>query len=148
MRYVLPSVMLMVAGCGGESGVTGAISSMSPIEAQVAKFVRDNANDPGSVEFVRWGPNAKPGEWKAFMGGGYDPAYEIAGLPQPKNRPKSYITHDGHVVRLIYREKNDAGALQIKDAVFFIENDGRIRRVDNPHGDGWLAMRKLMNGDK
>ena len=128
-------LVIFLAGCS-RSVVTpfptkGAAPSTAE-EVVVAKWILDHADDPGSVEFAKWGPNAKPGEYK-------HPVHSDEGGFIPK---MTLGTSPNHIVRVVYREKNRAGALVRRDRIIHLHESGKTaaESPDNPNGDGWLTF--------
>jgi hypothetical protein len=124
-------------------------------EEAVKKYILDHANDPKSVEFVTWGPHDLKGELDALSKdisrtwGEIDKVrredekarkdrgeFVITGptLPQVKQEHVS-----GDILRVRWREKNKAGALEVYDSLFTVRNGKVIDATPQRNGDEWLV---------
>lgn len=112
---------LTVAGCQPLTGTKGVAPSTAE-EKAVAKHILATAHDPGSVEFVKWGPH------QSMAGGG-------AGAG-----PQSNFTHG---MRVVYRGKNALGAMQLQDMLYLIDKTGAVHSGwMNSGGDNWNQTKK------
>jgi len=101
------------------------INPRTDAEKKAAQFIRDNENDPGSVEFSRFGPDDEKG---VIIGGQSKPG--------------------GSVIRVRCRAKNLQGAMELKDVLVFQPADGKTTELPNPWGDDWLkAMQSQPHED-
>jgi len=109
---------LYLAGCSRSVVAPFPTKGAAPSTADeviVAKWILDHADDPGSVEFAKWG-TAKRNEYKSV-----------------------WDFKDARVVRALYREKNKAGALVRKDKLFHIDDKNElIHDEQNAAEDRWI----------
>ncbi len=98
--------------------------AVTEAESKAKQFIRDNENDPKSIEWASFGPNDDKGETV---------------------RPHG----DARVVRVRYRAKNTQNALELKDVLVYEPVDGKapIMMIPNNKGDVWLSYMKLIAAD-
>jgi hypothetical protein len=90
-------------------------------EKAVRDWIVDNANDPASVQFARWGPHNPKGN---------DDFLARLGVDVPKGVA---------VLRVRWREKNKVGALTLHDELFAVSESKVSRIGENHDGDDWIA---------
>ena len=91
-------------------------------EELVKKYVLDHANDAKSVEFATWGPHSLKDE-----------------LGFPSEEVGQQKAEQGFAaLRLCWREKNRAGALERHDSIFFVRNSKVHHAFPNQDGDDWI----------
>lgn len=139
MRYVLPSVMLMVAGCGGEAGVTGANphqATANPHEAMVESLLRKGVIDKTAFRVIKWGPHYS-GEQVAPLF--QDTEFGIAPkeTPDQKSTRLKYAAFGSAGIRVKYFD-----GLMDKDDVFIIRNN-RLISFGVPAADFAASLSKL-----
>jgi hypothetical protein len=91
-------------------------------EKAVRDWIVDNANDPASVQFARWGPHNPKGN---------DDFLAPLGVDVPKGVA---------VLRVRWREKNKVGALTLHDELFAVSESKVSRIGENHEGDDWIAV--------
>jgi hypothetical protein len=119
---------LFLTGCSQVSNPASGVSPSTSVEAIVAKHIVDNANDPKSVEFAKWGPNLlmsdlTPVQQKQF--------WSALATWKDGEQPKGFV-------RVAYREKNVQGALELRDLIVLVLADGRVNMwTATEGGDQW-----------
>ncbi len=115
--------------------VSGQAPDVKKAEAMVKASILDNAGDPDSVKFARWGP--------------HDLTCKSALVPQDMDAmiwplvPFQGFVKDGSgpcpLVRVRFRMKNDRGALAVVDLLFGLRKGKVVFAATNPYGDGWAT---------
>jgi hypothetical protein len=113
---VLPAGCVAAAlavGCGPHRGPQKAAgpAALTAEESRVRAWVLDNAHDPESVRFDRWGPHLGP------EGGEAPPGTTV--------------------VRVRYRALNRQGARELSDVLVGLQGDRVLWAVPNQAGDDW-----------
>jgi hypothetical protein len=125
-------------------------------EEAVKKYILDHANDPKSVEFVTWGPHDLKGELAALAKEVSRVSDELNGvrLENEKAQAKTQNIHvpaapgfpkakredtSGPILRVRWREKNKAGALEVYDSLFTVRDGKVIDATPQRNGDEWLV---------
>src|SRR5262245_54325907 len=54
MRHTLPTLLLLLAGCAPQASSPQGKPPQTPEEKVVARFLKETANDPASLEFASW----------------------------------------------------------------------------------------------
>lgn len=107
--------------------------SLTAEEQAVRAFVLDHADDPKSVEFDRWGPNADAELLRRFRENhspDMSPEWLLTGVPIPEDR---------RIVRCRFRSRNAHGHLRLQDDLYFLDKDGKvIHGAPGNGGDRWL----------
>jgi hypothetical protein len=88
-------------------------------ERTVRDYVLDNAHDPKSVEFDRWGP------------------HDLAGDLGLTEQLQAGTAPGEQVVRVRYRASNPSGAKQLHDELFVVRKGKAVGRFSNDAGDEW-----------
>lgn len=145
MRYALPLLLLACPAAAAQA------PDVKKAEAAVRAYVLENADDPKSVEWVKWGPHDPKGAVaKAAMLPlleGAEPSHlnlnhrqvidrldRLAGKQRRAGRGVS----DYALVRVRYRLRNRAGAIELHDDIFVVGAGGAAVVGLNPHGDEWV----------
>jgi hypothetical protein len=151
-RYLMLCLLVCATGCNppttSESPKPSSTSPAAAAQAseadthQAAKdYLLDNANDPKSVEFSRWGPDDLSGKTIAayakakkvpFVNG----SLLVGDLGIP-NGGDIFAKAD-QIVRVRYRAKNAAGALQLSDLLVGLKAGKVTGTLENSLGDEWL----------
>jgi hypothetical protein len=126
-----PPASLPPATHGG--GPTGAE------EKAVHRYILEHAEDPESVEFLRWGPHDLNGELHklALKLTLKNEAREAAGkFVRQVTNVNDLLLRNRWIVRVSYREKR-AATLEVVNRMFFFDGSDLISKGDGL-GDNWL----------
>jgi hypothetical protein len=115
--------------------VTGGAVLPFSDESVVRAYVLDNADDPASVEFDRWGPDDTEGRLAAAVAEhGTAAVVPFSFGPQAK----AWFPPGSLVVRVRYREKNRFGAKMLVDELYSVKDRKVVFHMANFGGDQWL----------
>jgi hypothetical protein len=152
----------MVPACNPPAAVLNTAphegGPLSADEERVKAYVLDNAGDPKSVQFVRWGPNLSGEEYRKIVTEAaakwerYFDQLEAKRNPDMGDvttlrfdSPAMKAVKDPNLgnfratVRVRSRIANQTGGMEVRDETYRVENDGRVL----PTGEGsdnWPAL--------
>jgi hypothetical protein len=136
LLLAVAAISLALAILGGTWLVAtgGALLPFSD-ESVVRRYVLDNADDPASVEFDRWGPNDEEGR----VAGAIEKRFQERGLTgfglamQQMGFPPG-----SHTIRVRFRAKNRVGAKELVDMLYAVKDGKVVGTQINPFGDDWI----------
>src|SRR5262245_20909664 len=136
MRLTLPPLFLLPT----LALAAAPPAPLGPEEKLVRAWILENADDPKSVAFASWGPH----DLKAQVG--MKAAHELVILTPyagQVNAIRDALKGMGEgplaAVRVRYRMKNKAGALELYDHLFAVGRGKAAAFNPNEYGDGWRA---------
>ena len=131
-RFII--ALVFVAGCApGVPSIPG-LKGVAPTGAQeqaVAKHVLETANDPKSVEFVKWGPHLTV---DLVVSSGRNQGKKLTPAEELQAREQLDKKNFGGVFRVVYRSKNNSGAVQMFDTLIGVNKDHTINTTESPKG--------------
>jgi hypothetical protein len=103
-----------------------------PEERAVEKAIRENEDDPSSVGIARWGPHDLRGELPMPNGWTFNPEFL-------RKKPAK--------VRVVYRARNQYGALELRDYIYYVADGQAQGRHINVFGGAWLEILRQQRRD-
>jgi hypothetical protein len=155
-RFLVLSAVLFLPACGPRPSPQPADDAPDAArqhdggpktkgEEAVRAYILDNAGDPESVEFSRWGPHDLAGALReSFRDARWvvvGPNRMLIGQPMVAGNPilpVGFFDKADEVYRVRARGKNGLGAKSLLDILVAVHDGKPYMATPNPYGDDWL----------
>ncbi len=142
MRILFGCAVLLLA----VPAVAQAPIDVKKAETSVKAYILDNADDPDSVKFVKWGPHATRTEKQDLAWGPVKDNFSHLNTTLEKSLERATdLAADKAlwpvlVIRVRYRLRNNFGGLELHDTLFVAKGAAIIPIGDTQGGDTWAAV--------